>query len=238
MKKLSILLITLGIFASCTEMLPDLSPNTPAGKEMMVVDIDYKLNWEDDKYKFESNTCGFQFCVGTYRSEKFDINQDGKADFWIQHRPWFPTMQCLPYYLHLSINGDYLVSTQGAQLYKTQGLDNGMIPLAGIPYILEENQLIGENLIQNAIWVKDGLKNTTIYANDQLNLYRGAFLGKANCSYMRTSEDQKNQEYYIAIRIYINNKPHYGWIKFNNDRIISAAIANEPNKRVIVGQVK
>lgn len=240
MKKLSILLITLGVLTSCIEVLPDLSPNTAQGDDLVVLDINAKLNFSEKQGQLD-------------RTPKYDINGDGIEDIWFVRSnvynqfTFFGSSDIQSVFV--AINGEILAESKEPFFTVNKA------------YPLDEHQLIGSNIIEGAKWVKDGYRFGNKLANleDFLIYYvtpnyslclvysyscYSSIVTTPSPSYNGCSilpSDELNFQgpaHYIAFKIKINNKPHYGWLSFDRDKLLQVAYSTKPNQRVITGQVK
>lgn len=280
MKRIKYILFTsvcLLIITSCFEFLPDISPDTADGKDMIVKTLNEPITFNHQQGNFE-------------RTQKFDINGDGIDDFWFVKVPFSMVIKYAEddistnvfEHILLAINGEYLSNIQPF-------IDkNYIIPnqLSNSPKILFENEIIGNFYIANVEWKQGGYKFTsnpysgtvpgtyqhvveylTKNPNDLMGvnqrmpyssqgyifthrIYDGYCLpynetaDVKDCIYSLSAYTGDNDDFtsfrdiYIPIRIPVNGKKHYGWIKINKNNLVSAAIATEPDKRVITGQVK
>jgi hypothetical protein len=139
MKKLIPFLSVL-LMMSCGEMLPDLSPDSPDGLEMVVKEVNYE-------------TTPSAMFPGTYYSETegFDINDDGIEDFKIKivtNRANTPG--------GVSISNQFAIAVQGQYLgFKTQDFgtcDNKLGYSVKNPILLGAKQLVGESNIPCSAW--------------------------------------------------------------------------------------
>lgn len=261
MRNIIIITIALSfIFTSCFEILPDLSPDTASGNELIVKT--YQIN---NSLTFDNNQGVFK------TTQKFDMNDDGKEDFWFVKVPFteigydngitYDTTEFESYFL--AINGEFLAH----KLPLDDIVNLGVSVMHAYP--LSKNSIVGNVVINNAQWMSGGYKynsnpypgiipgtyefaanyglmkpnDTKGYLDRVPYSYKGVILKGiftcyvSDCSF--GNNDDEIWEFYFPIRIPINGKKHYGWIKLNsNGNEIVTAIATEPDKRLITGQVK
>lgn len=273
MKKIKYILLIV-VFTSCTEFIPDLSPNTAEGKEMIVKTFNEPITFNNQQGDFE-------------RTSKFDINDDGIDDFWFVKSTFSAVFKDAEddistnvfEQIFLAINGEYLSNNQPF-------IDNYSFQTLALKHsckIIFENEIIGNFNIANVEWRQGGYKFTsnmykgavpetyqhvveffTKYPNDLLGINQRIpyssqgfiFLHHIYDDYCLPYNETSDVKYcysgqsaytgenddfttfrdiYIPIRIPINGKKHYGWIKINKNNLVSAAISSEPEKRVITG---
>lgn len=255
MKKYFLIICIPILISSCTEMLPDLSPDTPQGKQMVV--IDYNLNIREI-VEIDSLFQGdFQ------RSRGFDINDDGIDDFWFVASNEFGIFNTNRNF-YLAVNGEYLAEAETKNVYN-QAFFN-----ANPGKILKANQLVGNTTIENSTWITEGYRYGAFgymgaYEFVQFYAYGGGFFPTSTENYILASSQANIAEkgkifsisgeswfcvmsfhgcldeiyfsqegiYFIAIKIKIDGKPHYGWLKLTDDKLVSAAYSIQPFKNVV-----
>lgn len=241
--KLFTAMLSLILSISCQEMIPDLSPNTPAGKEMVVVD--YNLNIKTMVENDNLMQGGFN------RSRGFDINEDGIEDFWFTKIKYSSGLFAQNEQYHLGINGDYLAEAE-SKIFSTVSFFNAHPAKALLP-----NQIVGNNNIDNSLWMSEGYRygvfdsdkyfyffsnnlNTQelINASSLANSFFKAYVfhirySKDLWTGLETSKISRDYVYYVAIKLKIDGKSHLGWIKFDGDKLVSAAYSVSANKNVI-----
>lgn len=199
---------------SCGELLPDLSPDSPDGLEMVVKEVNY------------STTPGPMF-PGTYNSETegFDINDDGIEDFKIKivtSRANTPFGPSIDNQFAIGVNGQYL----GFKPQDFGTCDNPVGYFERNPILLGAKQLVGESNIPCSAWFS--------------NTFDADFSKAGNIR-------QTGEEVFIAVKIKIDGKMHFGWVKlqientgtgFNNQQkitILKVAYATKAGKRIMTG---
>lgn len=245
MKKLVLILFSVSILFSCTEMLPDLSPNTPAGKEMVVVD--YNLNIKNIVENDNVMQGAFK------RSRGFDINEDGLDDFWFTKINYKSGVFSDNSQYHLGINGDFLAEAE------SKILSNVSFYNAHPAKIILPNQIIGNNNINNSLWMSEGYRYGLLDYDQSIyflinNLTPQEFINasslannffKASIFHIRVSQGyfgevsttlSRDYVYYVAIKLNFDGKPHLGWIKFDGEELISAAYSTVAYKNVITNK--
>ncbi len=234
-------MLSLILSVSCIEIIPDLSPNTPQGDAMVVLDINAKLSFDEKQGQLD-------------RTPKYDINGDGVEDVWfvksnVYHSFNFTSASDIQS-VFVAINGEILVKSEEPFYAFNQA------------YPLDEYQLVGENIINGAKWIKNGYRfgsklddittadilkyyTTPNYTFCNVYEYRCSepifsdFPPPNNCSILPSDNlNFQGPAHYIAFKFKINNKLHYGWMSFDRDELLQVAYSTKPNQRVITGQVK
>lgn len=218
MKKLIPFLSVL-LMMSCGEMLPDLSPDTAQGPDLVVRDINQE---------YPSNSLLPPFSGTFYGvTDTIDINEDGIGDFYFSiktNKNSSPAGPILNRQFAIAVNGQYLG-------FKTQDIGTCENPL-GLndkeAILLGTNQLVGESNISCSAWYG--------------NTFNVEF-EKAGIIY------QTGEEVFVPIKFKIDGKMHFGWVKLIIENtgtgilnpaqkitILKVAYATKPGLRVMTGK--
>jgi hypothetical protein len=220
MKKLIPFLSVL-LMMSCGELLPDLSPDTAQGPDLVVRELNQEFVF--------SGGISLPGSGNSYtETESIDINEDGIGDFKIKvqiQRNNTPLGVLRDNQFAIAVNGSYLG-------YKTQDIGTCDNPLGyneKNAILLGVNQLVGESNITCSAWYS----NTFDVDYDKAGFIK-----------------QTGEAVFVPIKIRIDGKMHFGWIKLLIENtgtggffdlsqkitILKVAYATKAGQRVMTGK--